>query len=158
MPGADTVTVTLLAVVEMNPGIVALTVVDPPLIGSKAMPPAATLVGELDRPAGIVTVRLCAEPADVVSCATALVLLVIVAVRLAPGRTFCVSARFVLPPVGIPTRTQNAVLAESEVVLVPRFSTRSAGCTVVAEPVPSVNPGADAVIVTPPVAPSTPSM
>ena len=55
MPGALTVTVTGGA--AWKPPAVAVTVVEPPPIGSKATPPAATVVGEFDCPAAIVTVR-----------------------------------------------------------------------------------------------------
>ncbi len=69
MPGALTVTST--GVAALKPAAVALTVVVPPPIGSKATPPVATVVGEEYAPTAIVTVRVCAAPVDVTSCATA---------------------------------------------------------------------------------------
>ncbi len=108
MPGADTVMGTDAAGVEMYPGAAALTVVLPGPSGSNATPPAATLPGELNCVAPIVTVRDCADPADVVSCATAALVLVNVTVTpLLPARTACSCARFVLPRVGGPVRTMN---------------------------------------------------
>src|SRR5688572_5041220 len=65
MPGALTVTVTGAA--ARKPGAVALTVVEPAPVGSKATPPAATEVGELDCPATTVTVRDWSLPAVVTS-------------------------------------------------------------------------------------------
>ena len=73
----------------MRPGIAATTVVVPGPVGLKATPPVATVVGENDVFAGIVTVRDWPGPPVVVSCATAALLLVTVAVKPAlPVRTF----------------------------------------------------------------------
>ena len=77
-------TPTVAAVVAIKPGIEAVTVVVPPPMGSNATPPVATLVGETDEIAGIVTVRDWLEPPVVVSCATAALLFVTVAMRLPP--------------------------------------------------------------------------
>src|SRR5580765_4847237 len=87
MPGVDTVTVTVAALVAMSPGIVADTVVLPAAIGSNATPPSATDPGDPDAFAAIVTVRDCAEPACVVSCATAGLTFVTVEVSDEPART-----------------------------------------------------------------------
>ena len=69
IPGALTVTVTPGA--ARNPGAVAVTVVAPAASGSNATPPAATLDGEFDCPAAIVTVRDCPVAAVVTNWPTA---------------------------------------------------------------------------------------
>jgi hypothetical protein len=56
MPGAVTVTGSLRN--TSTPGAEALTTVSPGLMGSNATPPAATVVGELDCPGKMVTVRV----------------------------------------------------------------------------------------------------
>ena len=90
IPGAETVTVCVALSVAVNPGAVARTLVLPPPIGSNAIPPAGMVAGELDCPGPIVTVRDCADPACVTSCATALLLLVTVTTTLLPPtRTAC---------------------------------------------------------------------
>jgi hypothetical protein len=61
------VTFTDPAVVVMNPGIAAATVVAPPPIGSNATPPDATAVDEIEVFSGIGTVRVWPDPAVVVS-------------------------------------------------------------------------------------------
>ena len=68
---AGDVTGTAIPVAARTPGAVEFTVVEPALIGSKATPPVDTDVGELLCPAAMVTVRVCPEPAVVVSWATA---------------------------------------------------------------------------------------
>ncbi len=102
------------------------------------------------------TVRVCADPAVVVSCATEALLLLTVIVTPPPALIACNWARFALPASGGPVRTMNGWSIDSEVVEVARFSMRSAGCTIVSPPLPAVKPGADAVMVTGPAAPSTP--
>ncbi|MGZ9247652.1 MAG: hypothetical protein ACXW61_17845, partial [Gemmatirosa sp.] len=84
---ALTVTVRVAVVADTWPGALAVSVVVPPSSGSSAMPPAATVLGELLAPAAIVTVRDCALPALVTSCATAaLPLLTVTVIALPPGR------------------------------------------------------------------------
>jgi hypothetical protein len=77
------VTVTFSERIWAKPSAEALTVVLPGPIGSKATPPAATLVGEFAAPGTSVTVRVWPAPAKVTSCATAGLVWVIV--TLAPG-------------------------------------------------------------------------
>jgi hypothetical protein len=81
IPGAVTVTDSVR--IRLKPGAAALTVVVPPPMGSNAIPPAATLVGEFAAPGTSVTVRVWPAPAKVTSCATAGLVWVIVTV--APG-------------------------------------------------------------------------
>src|SRR5687768_471386 len=65
IPGPLTVTVTGGA--ARKPGAVALTVVEPAPMGSRATPPPPTELGEPDCPAAIVTVRDWSLPAVVTS-------------------------------------------------------------------------------------------
>ena len=67
-----------------------MTVVEPPPIGSKATPPAATVPGEADCPAAMVTVRDWPDPLVVTSCPTAVFVWLTVTVTLgAPTRSAC---------------------------------------------------------------------
>ncbi len=151
-------TATDAAVVAIKPGIVADTVVVPGAKGSKATPPAATL-GENACPTAIGTVTVCPVVAVVTNCPTVLALLVMVAVKATPpARTAWNACKEVLLAVGIPTPTLKGSSGDNEVVLVERPVINNAGCTTVVVPVRLVNPGAEAVIVTVPVAASTPWM
>ena len=157
MPGPETVTVLDAAVVAMTPGMVADTVVVPGVRGSKATPPAAPPLGENDCPTAIGTVTDCPVAAVVTNCPTVAALLVTVAIKATPPtRTACTSTTKVLPAAGIPTNTLKGLFGDNEVVLVEGPLRLNAGGTTMAVPVALVNPGAETVIVTVPVAPSTP--
>ena len=105
IPGAETVTDRVAVVNDVKPGAVALTCVVPPPIGSNWMPPPAIVVGELVWPCPIVTVRVCAVPASVVSCATVAAWFVIVTVSgLPPKRTACSALSPVLFALASPIR------------------------------------------------------
>src|SRR5829696_4847173 len=117
MPGPVTETVTaLIGSPTAKPSAAAVTVVEPAPTGSSATPPAATDVAENALFGRIVTVRLAAVPASVVSVPTAPLLLVSVTVSAPPGRTFWISARLVPTAFGIPTPTWNASSIARDVV------------------------------------------
>jgi hypothetical protein len=155
-PGA--VTVTCSVRIAVKPAADTLTVVVPPPIGSKATPPAATEVGELDCPGRTVTVRVCPAPVDVTSCATVGLVCVTVAVTAVPPILTSWNDQKELPPGSTtPILTRNAVLADNEVVVSGTDTSSIDGRYTLTVPGTAlVKPGAVAVIVAVPVV--TPSI
>ena len=105
------------------------------------------------------TVRGVPGPAPVTSRATAGLLFVTVTViELPPARIACAGETLVFgaEPLTRPTRATNGSEGESVVVDRARLTSSIPGCATNTVPVASVKPGADAVSVTPPVAPSMP--
>jgi hypothetical protein len=158
IPGAVTVTTWLAPGSAMNPGIDADTVVVPAASGSNSTPPAAFDVGDRYELTATGTVTLFPVVVFVTSCPTVPLLFTIVTVSgVPPPRISWKAAMDVFPAFGLPTPTKNALLADSDVVLAGgEVQYCTAGWTTVADAVPSVNPGAEAVIVTVPVWPSIP--
>ena len=92
--------------------MVATTVVTPEASGSNSMPPVATVAGDSEEPPAMVTVRLCAPPAAVTSCATPAAEFVTVATREDPAATAWTGVRVLLNESAMPTRTWKMSLAE----------------------------------------------
>src|SRR5262245_47700830 len=150
MPGAVTVTPTVALVTGIMPVAVTDTVVDPGLIGSNATPPVATVEGDCDCPAAIVTVCDCAAPVELVSCATFPLELFTVTVIGCPSiRTACagLTNEFVGDPAGTPTRATNGATGVRLVVLAARPPISIAAWTTWTVPVALWNCGDDAVTV-----------